>query len=202
MTLNRRDFIGAIAASATVGKLGLSLARATTVGDFGTGSMGAQWRDRCGRNTRALHLYCATWRTSSRWPPGERLRAERSADSTTPQSGSRSFSYSPVQGFWNGRRTSGYGGYAQGCRHRASLWHEGGHLHPVEHADVRDFFCRGAARHELDSERCRRPSDSAAVWIPTIFPVSTLFFKPGISRLFEESCSLRDRGSEDRLHPF
>lgn len=30
MTLNRRDFIGAIAASATIGKLGISLARATT----------------------------------------------------------------------------------------------------------------------------------------------------------------------------
>ena len=29
MTLNRRDFIGAMAASATVGKLGISLAQAT-----------------------------------------------------------------------------------------------------------------------------------------------------------------------------
>ena len=51
MTLNRRDFIGAMAASATVGKLGISLGQATMSKTSNAGSVGAQWRHRCGRHT-------------------------------------------------------------------------------------------------------------------------------------------------------
>ncbi len=202
MALNRRDFIGAMIASTSLGTLGESLATGQAPSTSGQG----EWLTRNGMvDAGGTHepLIFIVRRGGQRTDALATSRYQQSEELIRKlhQQGVEVFHTSLYKGFGMAAEKEGM----EQTREAVAIAHRYGMKADtyVQWGSLmyETFFAEEPRAEQWIERDIAGTSHSAHLWLPAILPLQSLLFPSGIYRLSEKSNSICHRRCENRLHP-